>query len=66
VSDEKNISSVRRVRLRPGDKIVLTTQENLSQAQLRDIRRLAQEKFPGHEVLVLSRLDLKIIHEAPA
>lgn len=48
------LGEVQRLTLNPGDVVVISTDERITQELAEAIRKKASLKFPGHEVLVLS------------
>lgn len=59
-----NLPEVERaeaVRVEPGDIIVLTVAERLSDEVRERIRGQAEQVFPGHRCLVLSGLTLEVV-----
>ena len=57
MSDESEIRFVgemHRLDLRPGDKLVLTTEVHLTGQQCENLQKHLESKFEGHEVIVLS------------
>jgi hypothetical protein len=56
------IQAIKRLRLRPGDIIVLKTQKVLSHNAFENIRSVVADNFPGHKVLVLEEgMDIEVI-----
>jgi hypothetical protein len=47
------IGEIQRVKIRPGDVLVVTCDERISWEVARHLREVIQDKFPGHEVMVL-------------
>jgi hypothetical protein len=47
------IGSVNRLRLRPGDAIVLSTEELITDETAKRLREQVEAHFPGHRCLVL-------------
>lgn len=48
------LGEMHKLRLNPGDVLVLSCDHMLSDLVAGRIRTIIQEKFPGHEILVLS------------
>jgi hypothetical protein len=52
---------VRRMSLQPGDIVVLRFDDpRLDVDRVEEFRRAAQERFPGHEILLLNGCDLEV------
>jgi hypothetical protein len=56
---------VQRLRLDPGDVIVLTSRRAITAESGRKIRQLAEEIFVGHRVMILSELEIKVAGAGP-
>ena len=56
--------SVRILRLEPGDEIVLTLAERSMVAHVEEIRKMAEERWPGHPVTVLANgIDMTVVRK---
>lgn len=53
-SDLPEFESVRILRLEPGDEIVLTLKDKATHADADQLRKMAEERWPGHRVSVVS------------
>lgn len=60
--DENTIQvDVQRLRLKPGDRVVLTLTQHCTEEEIQRVRERAQELFTGHEVIVLQGMTLQIV-----
>jgi hypothetical protein len=54
---------VQRLQLRPGDKVILRSRRAISDSEAQRIREMALQRFPDHEVIVLTEMDIAVISE---
>ena len=52
---------VRRLALKPGDVIVLTTDRRLTYSEFDGMRDATKDWFPGHEVRIISEATMTIV-----
>lgn len=56
------IESVRILRLRAGDEIVLTVSRAVGEFAIDSIRKAAEERWPGHRVTILGEgIDIQVV-----
>lgn len=61
------LGDVQRLVLNPGDRVVLMSEERLSMDAAEHLRAVLQERFPGHETVVLDKgLKLGVLGKAAA
>lgn len=60
------LESVKILRLKPGDIIVIETEKRITWEQAQTIRTHAESEFPGHKVLVLSEARVRVTREETA
>lgn len=65
MDDEKLAIEVRRLRLEPGDRIVLSLEYDATPEDAQALSRAARAMFPEHEVVVLSKgTELEVVSGA--
>lgn len=65
MSDYLKGTQVRRLRLKPGDHIVLTVTGRSSRHHIDDIAAMAKERWPGYPVTVLSDIQIDVLEAQP-
>lgn len=53
MADEFEITEVQRLRIEPGDKIVIRCQDRISSEAAMKLHEILKRAFPDHEVLIL-------------
>jgi hypothetical protein len=54
-------ADVRRLRLKPGDTIVLSTHARITPQIAADLKRSAEARWPDHPIVILERLDIAVV-----
>lgn len=62
----KIIGDISRVRMHPGDVVIVKVADHLTRERALILRERVQKVFPGHEVVVLDGgMDLQVARPAP-
>lgn len=59
------IEELRVVGLRPGDVILVRTQQDVTKDQVDQIRARLSEVFPGHQIVIMTGVGIEIVRPAP-
>lgn len=57
----RDIESVRILRLKPGDEIVLKVSRTYGEKDLLHLKSQAEKHWPGHRIIVLSDVDIEVV-----
>ena len=57
---------VRRLRLKPGDHIVLRSHKHLASDECLQIKAAAEQRWPGHPITVLNDMEIDVLEAVPS
>jgi hypothetical protein len=52
---------VRRLRLKPGDHIILSTPDRITPTEAMQIKEAAEDRWPGYPITVLNHMDIAVL-----
>ncbi len=57
---------IQQVVLKPQDHIVITARSSMTGEQAEALKRIAEERWPGHVVSVLRNVEMAVVQEETA